>query len=1136
MKEVIERVPPHNLEAEQAVLAAMMVDRDAIARVSQAIDASGFYRQAHSVIFEAMIHLYERGEPVDLITVRDQLGPRLDEIGGYGYLVDLAASIPTTAHAEYYAKIVGDKALLRNLIRVGTEIVAQAFAEEDDVEEVLDAAERNILEVGQRRQSGSMTPIKDVIHEAFETIEARYADKDSLLGATTGFYDLDHMLSGFQPSDLLILAARPAMGKCLPAWTRVVDPDTGARLTLEECVKRRLPRVHGIGENGIVRPVAIAAWIDSGIKPCYRVTTRLGRQVEVTGHHPFLTVTGWTPLSDLHVGDKIGLPRRLDAFGTCALGPAEAEPLAAAALTGGAIPPAVWTATRDGQRAFLAALHGEVPAEGPPAPLTLATERLARDVQHLLTRFGIVAAIAPTQATAEAPADDSTWTLAVTERGAVRNLRRVLDEALAPAGAAPHEPGTRQVIGTGAVLADPRFARAASPDLVWDPIVAIAPIGEHQVYDLTVPDGANFIAEDVCVHNTSLALNFCRNVAVETKKATLLYSLEMSKEQLVQRLLCAEAGIDSHRLRTGYLAEQDWGKLTHAIGVLSEAPIYIDDSAALTVAEMRSKARRVMAEEGELGLIMVDYLQLMSSGSKSTKDDNRAAAMGAISRGLKQLARELRVPVIALSQLSRAVESRPNKRPMLSDLRESGCLTGDTLVFLPATGTYRRIDALMGQSDFDVMAVDPATWRLEPRRVVHAFPTGTKPVYRLTTRLGRTIRATGNHKFLAIDGWQRLDELGGGQLLAMPRRLPCLSQASMADAEVGLLGHLIGDGCTLPRQPVHYTTNDPILAETVVELARESFGDRLVPRIEPSGNVIQVYLAASAHLTHGVRNPIAEWLDELGVFGLRSYEKFVPELVFAQPIASIALFLRHLWSTDGCIHMSGGKKHYANVYYASSSERLARDVQALLLRLEVNATLRQVPQGEKGRDQFQVWVSGREEIMRFLDTVGGLGANKSAQEAAMRAYFAERQPNTNRDALPREVWTSVVKPADRAARVATVLESRPLADLATSDVYWDEIVSIVPDGEEQVYDLTVDGLHNFVANDMIVHNSIEQDADIVMFIYRDEYYNPDTDKKSTAEVIIAKHRNGPVGHVELYFEKNLTKFQSISTRQFTGPP
>jgi replicative DNA helicase len=190
------------------------------------------------------------------------------------------------------------------------------------------------------------------------------------------------------------------------------------------------------------------------------------------------------------------------------------------------------------------------------------------------------------------------------------------------------------------------------------------------------PSDLLILAARPAMGKTALALNLCRNVAVETRKPVLMFSLEMSKEQLVQRLLCAEAGIDSHRLKTGYLAESDWAKLSNAIGVLSEAPIYIDDAASLTVSEMRSKARRIIADHQELGLIMIDYLQLMSSPS-SKGDDNRAAAMGAISRGMKQLARELRVPVIALSQLSRAVESRPNKRPMLSDLRESGSIEQD---------------------------------------------------------------------------------------------------------------------------------------------------------------------------------------------------------------------------------------------------------------------------------------------------------------------------------------------------------------------------------------------------------------------------------------------------------------------------
>jgi len=298
----------------------------------------------------------------------------------------------------------------------------------------------------------------------------------------------------------------------------------------------------------------------------------------------------------------------------------------------------------------------------------------------------------------------------------------------------------------------------------------------------------------------------------------------------------------------------------------------------------------------------------------------------------------------------------------------------------------------------------------------------------------------------------------------------------------------------------------------------------------------------------------------MGIFGLRSYQKRIPDIVFAQPAAGVATFLRHLWSTDGCIHLSQGVKHYANIYYASSSLELAQQVQSLLLRLAINATLVRHPQVGKGRDQYHVAVSGKSDIERFLAFVGGLGQNKTAHQAAITDYLSLRVSNTNRDVLPREVWRMHAVPAmqtagitsrqmqaalgnaycgtglykqnvsrDRAARLAEVVRSEPLARMAQSDVYWDEIIAIEPDGEAEVYDLTVDGLHNFVANDTIVHNSIEQDADIVMFIYREELYEPDTEKKGIAEIHVAKHRNGPTDIVRLLFQKETTRFVDLET-------
>src|SRR6266571_239673 len=266
---------------------------------------------------------------------------------------------------------------------------------------------------------------------------------------------------------------------------------------------------------------------------------------------------------------------------------------------------------------------------------------------------------------------------------------------------------------------------------------------------------------------------------------------------------------------------------------------------------------------------------------------------------------------------------------------------------------------------------------MHPKPVTSVFATGTKPVFKLTTQLGRYVRATANHKLLTMEGWRRLDELKVGDHIALPRFLPGADEDTMSHAELGLLGHLIGDGCTLPTHAIQYTTKDPTLAEHVLDLSKEVFGDSIRPRIHPERTWIQVYFPPTRHLTHGVRNPLRVWLEELGAFGLRSYEKRVPAKVFQQSLLGVACFLRHLWATDGCVHPSHGIAHYA-----SSSEQLARDVQSLLLRIGVNARISRHPQGSKGRDQYHVSVSGQHDMFVFLQIVGVLGQNKTASKAA----------------------------------------------------------------------------------------------------------------------------------------------------------
>ncbi|NWF60265.1 MAG: replicative DNA helicase [Fischerella sp.] len=669
------------------------------------------------------------------------------------------------------------------------------------------------------------------------------------------------------------------------------------------------------------------------------------------------------------------------------------------------------------------------------------------------------------------------------------------------------------------------------------------------------PSDLIIVAGRPSMGKTAFCLNLAYNVAALYKLPVAIFSLEMSKEQLVQRLIASEAEIESGYLRSGRISQTQWEPLSRAIGLLSEMPIFIDDTPNITVTEMRSQARRLQAEVGTgLGLIVIDYLQLMEGAG-----DNRVQELSRITRSIKGLARELSVPVIALSQLSRGVEARTNKRPMLSDLRESGCLTGDTLVTLADSGLQVTIRELVGQSGFAVWALNQATMQLEKAIVSHAFSTGIKPVFTLTTRLGRKIRATANHKFLTIHGWRRLDELSPRQHICLPRHLPSLGKQSMTYAEVALLGHLIGDGCTLPRHAIQYTTKEIDLAENVVFLAKEVFGDAIVPRISPERGWYQVYLSATQRLTHRVRNPVAKWLDSLGVFGLRSYEKFVPQELFSQPIELIACFLRHLWSTDGSIKLVGGKKSRPIAYYASSSYRLAFDVQTLLLRLGINATLKIVPQLGKGRNQYHVKITGKPDLELFIQKVGAVGEYKLGSLQQIFEHLENCIHNTNRDIIPKEVWKIHVVPAmqavelttralhsnigtsycgsalyktnlsrERVLKIAEVVQSNELLALAKSDVYWDEIVSIESCGEEEVFDLTVPGLHNFIANNIVVHNSIEQDADLVIMLYRDEYYNHDTPDRGIAEINIAKHRNGPTGTVKLLFDPQFTKFKNLA--------
>ncbi|MFC3860306.1 replicative DNA helicase [Deinococcus antarcticus] len=805
--ELTPRVPPHSNDAEISVLGSVLLDNDVLSQLGDTITPDMFYREGHRKIFTTMRELQDRGDPVDLITLSEDLRVKglLDEVGGITYLIGLSEQVPTAAYAENYARIVQEKHTLRQLISASGKAMQLAYDAQLPLEDLLDRAEKMIFEVAEQKKKGEgFAAMDSVVHDTFEYITLLHANKGIPDGVASGFRDLDEQISGLQKGSLNVLAARPSMGKCVTAGTLIDVPETGERITVEAFVQRQLPTVLSVTPDGKVRQSRVGAWIDSGVKPVRRVTTRTGRVVETTPHHPFLGVDGWTPLYDLVVGDRIAVPRVVPVFGQADALSAERVRLLAYLIAEGGLtqssprwtnadpvlvedfrtclkaefpelemsrdertgidyrlsrawqpgerkdrenpltawlrelglwgqhadakrfPDVVWTLTRERLALFLRVLmscDGTVYALGGKARIefTVSSESLARDMQHALTRFGIVAKL--WQKTGRS------WRVEITEPHSVMqyqihigwlgekarrdipvssgtrsnvghlpaatwtHVRRAASagglslNALARAAGEKMEGGynahtNRSLPQTraaryAAVLDDPHLTLLGSDALYWDDIVSIEDAGEKQVYDLTVPGDANFIAADFYLHNTAFALSIAQNVALRGEKVVAVFSLEMPSVQLALRMLCSEARVDMNRIRSGQLNERDFERLAHAAGRLAEAPMVIDDEADLTLNNLRSKLRRIAAQHGQLGLVVIDYLQLMSGGKSSGGSDNRQQEISTISRGLKGLAREMEVPIIVLSQLSRAVEQRPNHRPMLSDLRESGAIEQD---------------------------------------------------------------------------------------------------------------------------------------------------------------------------------------------------------------------------------------------------------------------------------------------------------------------------------------------------------------------------------------------------------------------------------------------------------------------------
>ncbi|MGE2722418.1 replicative DNA helicase [Mycolicibacterium celeriflavum] len=1002
------RQPPQDQAAEQAVLGGMLLSKDAIADVLEKLRPGDFYRPAHQNVYDAILDLYGRGEPADAVTVAAELDRRglLRRIGGAPYLHTLISTVPTAANAGFYAGIVAEKALLRRLVEAGTRVVQYGYAgaEGADVNEIVDRAQSEIYDVTERRTAEDFVPLEELLQPTMDEIDAIASQGGIARGVPTGFVELDEVTNGLHPGQMIIIAARPGVGKALAldtplptpsGWTTMGDVAVGDWL---------------LGADGEPTRVVAATKVMLG-RPCYEVEFADGTTIVADAFHQWPTNRGVQITTALRPGADVISAARVPAL---------------------------------------------VPAGG----------------RHR-----------------------SAWGL-----DSVRRVQSV-------------------------------------------PVRCVEVGNSDHLYLAG--------REMVPTHNSTLGLDFMRSCSIKHQMPSVIFSLEMSKSEIVMRLLSAEAKIKLADMRSGRMSDDDWTRLARRMSEISEAPLYIDDSPNLTMMEIRAKARRLSQKAG-LRLIVVDYMQLMTSGKKY---ESRQQEVSDFSRSLKLMAKELDVPVVAISQLNRGPEQRTDKKPMVSDLRESGCLTANTRILRADTGAESTFGELMRTGERPLVWSMDERKRMVARPMTNVFYSGHKEVFKVRLASGREVEATANHPFMTLDGWTPLGELTVGDRVAVPRRVPePVHTERMDESEIILLAHMIGDGSCVKRQPIRYASIDEQNLVAVTKAAGH-FGVTAIRDDYAAARVTTLRLPAPYRLTHGKRNPIAAWLDKLGLFGKRSYEKFVPAKVFALPNDQIALFLRHLWATDGSVRWDA-KFHLGRIYYATTSRRLADDVAALLLRLGIVARIYRARKTGY-RDSWHVQIPGVDNQIRFLRTVDAQGAKFFAAREVL--FELEKiEGRVSADTVPREVWRKVQgvlgkkrithrEFADlmntrfcgstmwkhsvgrrRLHRAAAILDDVELHDLATNDVLWDKIVEITSIGEQDVYDGTVDGTHNFVANLVCLHNSLEQDADMVILLHRPDAFERDDPRGGEADLILGKHRNGPTKTITVAHQLHLSRFANMA--------
>jgi replicative DNA helicase len=642
---------------------------------------------------------------------------------------------------------------------------------------------------------------------------------------------------------------------------------------------------------------------------------------------------------------------------------------------------------------------------------------------------------------------------------------------------------------------------------------------------------------------TSFALNVMRNAALHQDAVAAAFSLEMTEEDLTLRLLSSLAEIDGGRLRRGALDMEELKAISHASGELMQRQIFVEECTRLDVTDVLTHARKLQVRQGRLDLIVIDYLQLMEGASG--EDENRVQELGSITRGLKAIARELEVPVVALSQLSRQIERRTGGEPKLSDLRE--CVTGDTRVIDADSGRLVPVKDL--RPGARILAIDEVQ-TVAPFRVEDVWSTGVKPVFRVTSQTGRTISATANHPFLTPTGWQRLEELSRGDLVATPMRL-CDAGAERPELtnRCRLLGYLAGDGNYQKWRAVGFISSDPATFADVLSIVTANWPEVVSrPKSKPTDNYQEAEFSRTYKNGYGrpYGNPLREWLRDVGVHGQRDVTKRVPAFVFEAGQVGAANFLAGYLETDGSVktRVARGRRRW-QAHFDTVSHGLALDVQALLLKLGIIATVGTPRLSPKGRwPIYRVSVNeALPNLSRFAELIPARG-RKGDLLRRMLATTQRRETGPGVFALPNELsvrlasrgvgWRDQGK-AMRRSTAASYAErsSDPVLHMfAASDLLWEPIRSIEPAGEEEVFDLRVPGSGNFIADGFVVHNSgaLEQDADIVIFLWKRERARAGEPIVPILDVRVAKHRHGPTGDFQLYFDHEYTRFRELAAQ------